>query len=60
MPFLTSCGPTHIREEGLEEYCQNSGGYCPAVQDRCVQPGLIMHEKIRRNARLFKAICVPG
>ena len=34
--------------------------YSPEVQDRCVQLKLTTHEKIRRNALLFKAICVPG
>ena len=34
--------------------------YAPEVQDRCVKLGLTTHEKIKRNALLFKAICVPG
>ena len=34
--------------------------YSPEVQDRCVKLGLITHEKIKRNALLFKAACVPG
>ena len=34
--------------------------YSPAVQQRCVDLGLTTHEKIRRNALLFKVICVPG
>ena len=34
--------------------------YSPAVQDRCVAQGLTTHEKIRRNALLFKALCIPG
>lgn len=34
--------------------------YSPEVQERCVKLGLATHEKIRRNALLFKAICVPG
>ena len=34
--------------------------YSRAVQDRCVEQGLTTHEKIRRNALLFKAICIPG
>ena len=34
--------------------------YSPEVQDRCVKLKLTTHEKIRRNALLFKAICVPG
>lgn len=34
--------------------------YSQEVQDRCVKLGLTTHERIRRNARLFKVICVPG
>ena len=34
--------------------------YSAEVQARCVKLGLTTHEKIRRNALLFKAICVPG
>ena len=34
--------------------------YRPEVQDRCVKLGLTTHEKIKRNALLFKAVCVPG
>ena len=34
--------------------------YSPEVQDRCVKLNLTTHEKIRRNALLFKGICVPG
>ena len=34
--------------------------YSPEVQDRCVKLNLTTHEKIRRNALLFKALCVPG
>ena len=34
--------------------------YSPAVQQRCVKLGLTTHEKIKRNALLFKAVCVPG
>ena len=34
--------------------------YSPEVQERCVTLGLTTHEKIKRNALLFKAICVPG
>ena len=34
--------------------------YSPEVQDRCVKLGLTTHEKIKRNALLFKAVCVPG
>ena len=32
----------------------------PEVQNRCITLGLTTHEKIKRNALLFKAICVPG
>ena len=34
--------------------------YSPAVQQRCVKLGLTTHEKIKRNALIFKAVCVPG
>ena len=34
--------------------------YSREVQDRCVKLGLTTHEKIRRSALRFKAICVPG
>ena len=34
--------------------------YSPEVQDRCVKLGLTTHEKIKRNALLFKVVCVPG
>lgn len=34
--------------------------YSQAVQDRCVELGLTTHEKIRRNALLFKLVCIPG
>ena len=34
--------------------------YSPEVQDRCVRLGLTTHERIKRNALLFKVICVPG
>lgn len=34
--------------------------YSPAVQARCVERGLTTHERIKRNAVRFKAICVPG
>ena len=33
--------------------------YSQEVQERCVTLGLTTHEKIKRNALLFKAICVP-
>ena len=34
--------------------------YSPEVQERCVKLGLTSHERIRRNALIFKAVCVPG
>ena len=34
--------------------------YSRNVQERCVSLGMTTHEKIRRNALLFKIICVPG
>ena len=34
--------------------------YSPEVQDRCVTLGLTTHKKIKRNALIFKAVCVPG
>ena len=34
--------------------------YSSDVQNRCVQIGLTTHEKIKRNALLFKALCIPG
>ncbi len=34
--------------------------YSPEVQERCVTLGLTTHEKIKRNALIFKAVCVPG
>ena len=34
--------------------------YSPGVQNRCVTLGLTTHERIKRNALLFKAVCVPG
>ncbi len=34
--------------------------YSPAVQNRCVELGLTTHERIKRNALLFKVICIPG
>ena len=34
--------------------------YSPEVQNRCVTLGLTTHERIKRNALLFKAVCVPG
>ena len=34
--------------------------YSPAVQQRCVKLGLTTREKIKQNALIFKAVCVPG
>lgn len=34
--------------------------YSREVQERCVNLGLTTHGKIRRNALLFKAVCIPG
>lgn len=34
--------------------------YGREVQDRCVKLGLTTHERIRRNALLFRLICLPG
>ena len=34
--------------------------YSPEVQDRCVKLRLTTHEKTKRNALIFKAVCVPG
>ena len=34
--------------------------YSPAVQQRCVKLGFTTHEKIKRNSRIFKAVCIPG
>ena len=34
--------------------------YSQEVQERCVTLGLTTHEKIKRNALIFKAVCVPG
>ena len=31
--------------------------YSPEVQNRCVTLGLTTHERIKRNALLFKAVC---
>lgn len=30
------------------------------VQDRCVELGLITHEKIKKNQAMFKLCCIPG
>ena len=34
--------------------------YSQEVQERCVTLGLTTHAKIKRNALVFKAVCVPG
>lgn len=34
--------------------------YSKKVQDRAVEQGLITYEKIKKNALLFKVICIPG
>lgn len=34
--------------------------YSQEVQDRCVKLGRTTHAKIKRNALIFKAVCVPG
>ena len=34
--------------------------YHTDVQDRCVELGLTTHEKIRKNSKRFKLICLPG
>ena len=34
--------------------------YSPGVQDRSVELGLTTRGKIRRNALLFKVLCIPG
>jgi len=34
--------------------------YSQEVQGRCVTLGLTTHAKIKRNALIFKAVCVPG
>ena len=34
--------------------------YSPEVQERCITLGLTTHAKIKRNASIFKAVCVPG
>ena len=33
--------------------------YSKQVQDRCVKLGLTTHERIKKNAGLFKIICLP-
>lgn len=34
--------------------------YSPEVQERCVSLGRTTRERIRRNALVFKAVCIPG
>lgn len=34
--------------------------YHQEVQDRCVELGLTTYEKIRKNSKMFKIICLPG
>ena len=34
--------------------------YSQEVQERCVTLGLTTHAKIKRNALIFKAVCIPG
>lgn len=34
--------------------------YHEDVQNRCVLLGLTTHEKIKRNAIIFKIVCIPG
>ena len=34
--------------------------YSQQVQDRCVELNLTTHEKIRKNAIIFKVVCIPG
>ncbi len=34
--------------------------YSSEVQNRCVELGLTTHEKIKRNAIVFKLCCIPG
>ena len=34
--------------------------YGPEVQERCVTLELTTHAEIKRNALIFKAVCVPG
>ena len=34
--------------------------YSQEVQERCVTLGLTTRAKIKRNALIFKAVCVPG
>lgn len=34
--------------------------YHQDVKDRCVELGLTTHEKISKNSKRFKLICIPG
>lgn len=34
--------------------------YHQNVKDSCVEMGLTTHEKISKNSKVFKLICVPG
>lgn len=34
--------------------------YHQDVKDRCVELGLTTHEKISKNSKMFKIICIPG
>ena len=34
--------------------------YHQNVKDRCVELGLITHEKISKNSKIFKIVCIPG
>ena len=34
--------------------------YHQNVQDRCVELGLTTHEKISKNSKTFKIVCIPG
>lgn len=34
--------------------------YHKNVQDRCVELGLTTHEKISKNSKTFKLVCIPG
>ena len=34
--------------------------YHQDVKDRCVELGLITHEKINKNSKIFKIVCIPG
>lgn len=34
--------------------------YHQDVQERCVELGLTTHEKISKNSKTFKSVCIPG